>query len=92
MDVTLSAKIEAKIRQKAESGLYHSTEEVIDEALRLLDEHERLQSLRAKIAEGNESEAIPFTPEMRAESSERAKRRARAGERPSPDVRLDGMV
>lgn len=88
MTITMTPEAEAKIREKVESGQYASADEVIGEAPRRLDEHEQatLDRLRALIDEGFEGPFTPFTPEMRATSWERAKRRARAGERPNPDV------
>ncbi len=88
MSIAVTAESEAKIREKVESGRYASADEVIGEALRLLDEHEhaKLERLRALIDEGDAGEGVLFTPEMRAASWERAKERARAGERPDPVV------
>jgi len=92
MSINVTAESEAKIREKVESGRYPSADEVIGKALRLLDwqeqEHEKLLRLRALIDEGFEGEAVPLTPEMRAASWERAKQRARAGEKPGPDAVL----
>ncbi len=88
MSITVTAETEAKIREKIESGKYAGADEVIAEALRLLDEHEKtkLERLRGLIDEGFDGPFVPFTPEMRAASWERAKHRARSGERPDPDV------
>lgn len=86
ISLTVTEEAEAKIRQKVESGLYHSDAEVIEEALRLLDEHDRLRWLRAAIADGDQGEDIAYTPELRAEMWDTALRGAEAGEKPDPDV------
>ncbi|HEU0022448.1 MAG TPA: type II toxin-antitoxin system ParD family antitoxin [Dehalococcoidia bacterium] len=53
MNVPLNPQQEALIKRKIESGLYRSPEEVIDTALRLLDERDRkLAALRKDIEEG----------------------------------------
>ena len=53
----LSPELEARVRQRVESGMYGSTSEVIREALRLFEEYEqvktaKLDSLRQDIAAG----------------------------------------
>ncbi len=57
MNVSLTPELEALIKQKVASGLYHSASEVVRDALRLLEEHdqlrqERLDALRQDIQEG----------------------------------------
>ena len=86
MSITLTDDIETIVRQKVESGLYPSPDEVLREALRLLDEHDRLRWLRAALAEGEEGEGIEYTPERREQIRQNAMRRFKAGEKPSPDV------
>jgi antitoxin ParD1/3/4 len=54
MNVTLPPRFEALVEEKVMSGRYADASEVIQEALRLLDEHERLQHLRAALALGPE--------------------------------------
>jgi antitoxin ParD1/3/4 len=46
MNVNLTPKLEEMVRQKVASGLYNSASEVIREALRLLEEQDRLRALR----------------------------------------------
>jgi len=46
MNVSLTPQLEELVRKKVESGLYGSASEVMREALRLLDEHDRLRNLR----------------------------------------------
>lgn len=46
MNVSLTPQLEELVQRKVESGLYNSASEVIREALRLLDEQDRLKQLR----------------------------------------------
>ncbi len=87
MSVTLTPQLEAMIRQKVDAGRYRDAETVLREALRLLDEQDRrLQRLRAAIAEGDEGEAIPWTPELMEQLSREADETVREGIPPHPDV------
>jgi len=57
MNVSLTPKLEDLVQAKLATGLYNSASEVIREALRLLEERDRLQqirldSLRSDIATG----------------------------------------
>ncbi len=57
MNVSLPPELEARVRQRVESGMYGSASEVIREALRLFEAYEqvktaRLDSLRQEIAKG----------------------------------------
>ena len=59
MELSLSPEIERKIRYKVASGLYLSPDDVIREALQLLDDRDlvrakRLEELRAMVAVGIE--------------------------------------
>ncbi len=68
MNVSLTPHLEAMIRQKVESGRYNNASEVVREALRLLEERDRLARTRAAIASGvaqiKRGEGIPWHPEM----------------------------
>lgn len=60
MNVSLTPQLEEFIKRKVESGLYHTSSEVIREALRLLEEHDRfqemkLETLRKEIKSGIDS-------------------------------------
>ena len=60
MNVSLTPELEQLVKDKVNSGRYHSVSEVMGEALRLLDERDRLQEkrlaeLKAKIQEGIEA-------------------------------------
>lgn len=57
INVSLPLELEARVRQRVESGLYGSASEVIREALRLFEAYEqvktvKLDSLRQDIAQG----------------------------------------
>ncbi|GAC1474137.1 MAG: hypothetical protein NVSMB9_23960 [Isosphaeraceae bacterium] len=59
MSVSLTPDLEQVVRRKVESGLYPSADEVLREALRLLDDRDRLRALkleelRKEIADGIE--------------------------------------
>ena len=60
MNVSLTPQLEELGKKKVESGLYGSASEVMREALRLLDERDRLhamrlEELRAEIKKGGDS-------------------------------------
>jgi antitoxin ParD1/3/4 len=56
MNVSLTPRLEAIVRQKVESGLYNNASEVVGEAIRLMDERDQqVERLRAALAEGKES-------------------------------------
>ncbi len=62
MNVSLTPQLEEMVRNKVESGLYSSASEVMREALRLLEERDRLhalrlEELRAEIQKGVDSGA-----------------------------------
>ena len=46
MEVVLSPDLEEMVHQKVASGSYHSTSEVVEVALRLLKDHDRLREIR----------------------------------------------
>ena len=46
MNVSLTPELERFIRDRVDSGRHHSSSEVVREALRLLEERERLRELR----------------------------------------------
>ena len=91
MAIQRSADVEASVRQKVESGPFTDAAEVVREALRVLDEHERqLSTLRAQLQSGldqlDQGEGVPLTPELVAEIRRDAEERFRRGERPNPEV------
>ena len=65
MNVSLTPHFEELVKRKVKSGLYHSSSEVIREALRLLEERDRrLEGLRKEIVIGIEQadrgEVVPL--------------------------------
>ena len=88
--VPITPDLEALIRERIESGQYADEREVVWEALRVLDEQERLQRLRDALAIGLEQiergEDVEYTPDIRARIWENAKVRAKEGRAPKPDV------
>ena len=78
MDISLTSQLEKVVREKVASGLYNSPSEVVGEALRLLDDHDRLQQiklerLRSDIQAGLDSgESAPLDiEEIKAEARKR---------------------
>ena len=60
MNVNLTPQLEELVRSKVESGLYSSASEVVREALRLMEEQDRiraakLEQLKAEVRRGLES-------------------------------------
>jgi antitoxin ParD1/3/4 len=91
VSVSLTPQAEDLIRQKIEAGHYRTSNEVIEEALRLLDARDRRkQELRDSVSEGfaaiERGEGIELTPEVMDELSRQAEERARRGEQPHRDV------
>jgi antitoxin ParD1/3/4 len=88
MNVNLTPQLENLVRQKVASGLYGSASEVVREALRLMEEQDRvravkLEQLRQDIREGLSSgEPTPWNPEeIKREGRERRAARATARRR-----------
>ena len=88
MLIRLSPQVEALIREKVDSGQYASADEVIQAAIRLLDQRDQqLQQLRAKLQIGLDSgEGIELTPELMDEIEREAEAAYQRGDKPSPDV------
>ncbi len=77
MNVNLTPQLEELVRSKVASGMYTSASEVVREALRLMDEQDRLRAakldqLRDDIRQGMDSGA------SQTWSAEEAKREGRA--------------
>ena len=66
--ITLSPETQARIRELVEEFSYPGPEAVLDEALRVLEERDKLERLRALIAVGIEQsehgQVIPWTPDF----------------------------
>lgn len=63
LNVNLTPKLEDMVRQKVAGGLYNNASEVVRDALRLMEERDRLQAakveaLRQDIRAGLESGAV----------------------------------
>ena len=90
MTVTLTPELEVMIQQRVASGRYNDASEVVREALRLLEEHEKMEHLRSLLAIGLEQarrgELVEFTPELMEDIRRRAHERFLRGEEPDPDV------
>ena len=88
MNVSLTPELESYIRHKLASGLYGSASEIIREALRLLEERDRVlgarvDNLRAEIRKGIESlesgRSSPFDEDTVRRIKSAGQRRLRAG-------------
>lgn len=89
MNVNLTPQLEKLIKEKVASGLYNSASEVVREALRLMEEQDRvravkLEQLRRDIREGLESgEPTPWDAE---EIKREGRRRRAARSTTNPEV------
>ncbi len=91
MVIQVSPDLEARIREKVESGEYADSSAVIRAAMRLLDKRDReLRELRVSIAEAQAAiargEGIELTPEVWDEIEREAHERFLMGCQPKPDV------
>lgn len=90
MHLDVPPQIEAMIREKVESGEYLDAAQVVEEALRLLQERDDLRQLRAALQIGidqlDRGEGVSYTPALRASIFESALRKAQEGKRPKADV------
>jgi antitoxin ParD1/3/4 len=53
MNVNLTPRLEEIVHNKVKSGLYNNASEVVREAIRQMDERDRLNRLKLAIAEGD---------------------------------------
>lgn len=90
MTITLSPRAEAMIRERLQSGRYASADQVIEEAVTLLEARERFERLRASLIEADEQtragKILEWTPELRQRIREEAMATAHKGIPPDPDV------
>ena len=92
MNISLTPQLEALVRAKVDSGRYTSASEVVREALRLLDEHERAdaEAFRAAALSGfaalDRGEYAAFTPKLRERLNRNALHKLREGTKPTPEV------
>lgn len=80
MNVNLTPQLEELVRAKVDSGLYSSASEVVREALRLMDEQDRLrqvklEELRREVRRGLDSG--PSEPWDAAATKQRARARGK---------------
>jgi antitoxin ParD1/3/4 len=83
MNVNLTPQLEELVRAKVASGMYTSASEVVREALRLMDEQDRLRAakleqLRIDVREGIASGASQPWNASKAKSEARARRARKA--------------
>ena len=83
MNVNLTPQLEEMVREKVNSGLYSSASEVVREALRLMDEQDRirtakLERLRQDIRAGLDSGVSTAWDPEQVKRNGRAKRAAKA--------------
>lgn len=68
MTLTLPPELEAIVRERVESGRYADDIAVVDEALRLLEERDKLEHLRALLDEADAAiargEVEDWTPDL----------------------------
>lgn len=89
MSIQLTSRSEALIQERVAAGSYSSVDDLIQDALRALDEREerRLLQLRVLVEEGFTSgERIRFTTELMDEIEREAEVAYQRGEMPNPDV------
>ncbi len=79
--MTLSPRLEALIRDKVDRGLYASADGVVEVAIRLLDERDRLIWPRAELAIGEEQERRGELIELTDDRFDEIKRQARENAR-----------
>jgi antitoxin ParD1/3/4 len=82
MNVSLTKELEQLVSEKVRSGRYLSASEVVREALRLLEERDRLRDLRAQelrreIQKGLKSGPPVAAEEVFGELREKARKKAR---------------
>lgn len=87
MNFSLTPELEAMVREKVASGLYISNSEVVREALRLMDQHDKLEGWRAATARGPErvadGEGVSVAPQPEAEVDLAVDAGTRLGESPN---------
>ena len=77
MNVNLTPQLEELVRSKVASGMYTSASEVVREALRLLDEQDRLRAVKLEQLRKDIRQGLASGPSQ-TWSAEEAKREGRA--------------
>src|SRR5215217_447613 len=92
MSVTLTPELEALIEEILATGRYADAGDVIEQAVRQLEERERRQRLQASVAEGfaaiERGEGVELTPELWEEIEREADEADRQGLPSNPDAGL----
>ena len=93
MSATLNAQLEERITRLRDSGHYVDPNAVLNDALNLLESHQRqVELLRAQVKigldEANRGEIDDWTPELRNRLLREAEEMYERGERPDPDHEL----
>lgn len=90
MTVSLSPELEALVHQKMQTGQYNTPNEVMQEAMRLLDARDRLARIREivaiGIAQADRGEVVEMTDEVWDEIEREADEEERLGLPLDPDV------
>jgi putative addiction module CopG family antidote len=90
MPIQVAPDLEAMIRRQVDSGRYATVDDLLREALRSLDDRERLQRLRASLdeadAELDRGDGDEWTPALMEQISREADELYRRGATPDPDV------
>lgn len=69
MNVNLTPALEALVQRKVESGLYNNQSEVVREALRLLEERDRLREAHLRNVRGTLFESLAQADRARLQDS-----------------------
>ncbi len=78
MNVNLTPQLEEMVRAKVASGMYTSASEVVREALRLMDEHDRLRAAKLDQLREDVRQGLASGPAQAWDAKElKAKARAR---------------
>jgi antitoxin ParD1/3/4 len=84
MNVNLSPQLEELVRSKVDSGLYTSASEVVREALRLMDEQDRLREAKLEQLRGAVHQGLASGPsETWDAQAVKGKARARRTSKPT---------
>ncbi len=90
MQIQLTPQIESIVKELLATGDYHDQDEVIAEAILLLEDERKLRALRASLAEAEgeiaRGDYVLWTPELRAELGREARQMVNEGRKPHPDV------
>jgi len=90
MNVEVPPRFRPLIEEKVDSGQYADATEVVEAALELMHDADKLASFRAAVQVGidelERGEGVVWTEEIHDQLIASARRRAARGERPSDDV------